>query len=142
MHCTTNYQGTTASAAAPPSKNDTGKTKFSGAYYSTEGQWDSSTCDSAKVSAYRRQGQVQSQGNGRPLTTPARASPSRRATRTARRARRRARTTARAKARSEHGLRRMLKVVSGISNRGPSQSVFTAPRGCEYLYSVPRCLAE
>ena len=36
-----------------------------------------------------------------------------------------------AKARSERGLRRMLKDVSGISNRGPSQSVFTAPRGCE-----------
>ena len=67
---------------------------------------------------------------------PTRASP--KVTRAARRARRGTSTTARAKARSERGLRRMLKSFSGISNRGPSQSVFTAPRGCEYLYSVPR----
>ena len=65
-------------------------------------------------------------------------SPSQKVTRTARRARRGTPTTARAKARSERGLRRMLKSFSGIPNRGPSQSVFTAPRGCEYLYSVPR----
>ena len=75
---------------------------------------------------------------GKPLLTPARASPSQKVTRAARRARRRTPTTARAKARSERGLRRRLKSFSGISNRGPSQSVFTAPRGCEYLYSVPR----
>ena len=75
---------------------------------------------------------------GKPLLTPARASPSQKVTRTARRARRGTSTTARAKARSERGLRRMLKSFSGISNRGPSQSVFTAPTGCEYLYSVPR----
>ena len=75
---------------------------------------------------------------GKPLLTRARASPSQKVTLTARRARRGTPTTARAKARSERGLRRMLKSFSGISNRGPSQSVFTAPRGCEYLYSVPR----
>ena len=75
---------------------------------------------------------------GKPLLTPARASPSQKVTRAARRARRGTPTTAKGKARSERGLRRMLQSFSGISNRGPSQSVSTAPRGCEYLYSVPR----
>ena len=85
-----------------------------------------------------RRASPKSKARGKPLSTPARASPSQKVTRTARRARRGTPTTAGAKARSERGLRRMLKSFSGISNRGPSQSVFTAPRGCEYLYSVPR----
>ena len=121
-HCTTTYQGL-YSVDCGTAKNDTGKTKFSGAYYSTGGQWSSSTCISAKSLLSTRARPVP-KARGNPLTTPARASPSRRVTRTARRAKRRARTTARARARSERGLRRMLKSVSGISNRGLSHVCF------------------
>ena len=66
--CTTTYQGHYG-VGCGSAKNDTGKTKFSGAYYSTEGQWNSSTCDcdSAKISAYLSQGQVQRQRQGEDL---------------------------------------------------------------------------
>ena len=62
-HCTTTYQGH-YSIGCGTAKNDAVKTKFSGADDPTEGQRDSSTRDSAKVSACRRQGQVQGQRQG------------------------------------------------------------------------------
>ena len=60
-HCTTAYKWH-YSEGHGTSKNDSGKTKFCDAYYSTEGHWNISTCESAESSAYLRQGKVQCQG--------------------------------------------------------------------------------
>ena len=106
-------------------------------------------------------GKSSAKGKGKTSDDAAKGKSKAKATRTARRARRRARATAKAKARSERGLRRMLKVVSGISNRGLSPVCFHSAKGvrifvfgtsfalqsrvlreCSYLYEVSSRLAQ
>ena len=125
-HCTTTYQDH-YSVGCGTAKNDTGRPssaapttppKASGTAAPVTPPMSAPAIDKGNSKAKGKKTTSDDAGKGK-------------STRAARRARRRARGTARAKARSECGLRRMLKDVSGISNRGPSQSVFTAPRGCE-----------
>ena len=61
--CTTTYQWRLYVLGSGTAKNDSNKDNFCGAYYSTEGQRNSSTGHTAESTCHR-QGQVQSQRQG------------------------------------------------------------------------------